>query len=177
VKVSKSLFLAILTSFVLVGVMGSAHAQTKIRFVNSQRILDEYPAWKDVQKQVDELKKQYEDEFQKKQQEGQALLDEIQNQSLLLSPEKKAEKEGQLQNLQLQLEKFYYEKLGPQGEIFQKNQELSKPIFDKINTIIQKIGEEEGYDFILDNVQGVVLHAKAEWDVTDRVLEELNKAK
>ncbi len=176
-KINKSLFLIILASLFFAGIVSSAQAQTKIRFVNSQRILDEYPAWKEVQKKVDDLKKQYEDEFQKKQQDGQALLDEIKNQSLLLSPEKKAEKEAQLQNLQLELEKFYYEKLGPQGEIFQKNQELSKPLFDKINTIIQQVGEEEGYDFILDSVQGVVLHAKEDWDITDRILEELNKTK
>ena len=42
--------------------------------------------------------------------------------------------------------------------------------------VLQKIGDEDGFDFILDVVQGVVLYAKPEFDITDRVLEELNKA-
>ncbi len=175
-KISKSIITLFLMSLFLFLGMSSARAQMKIRFINSQRILDEYPALQEVQKQIDDLKKKYEDEFNKKQQEGQTLLDEIQNQSLLLSPEKKAEKEARLQSIQMELERFYVEKFGPQGELFKKKRDLEQPIIDKINGVIQRIGQEEGYDFVLDSVQGL-LYAKDEYDITERVLEELSKAK
>ena len=48
-------------------------------------------------------------------------------------------------------------------------------IYDKIDTIIQRISDEEGFDMVFDVVQGVIVFAKPEWDITDRVLEELNK--
>ncbi len=75
----------------------------------------------------------------------------------------------------MKIDKYRLEKLGPQGEFYKKNLELTQPLYDKIDQVIQKIGQAEGYDYILDVVQGVVLYAKPEYDITDRVLEELNK--
>ncbi len=153
----------------------SAFAQLKIRYINTDRILQEYPEAQEIQKKSDELRAAYETEFQKMQSELQTLVKEIQDQALLLSPEKKAEKEAKAANLQAEMERYYYEKLGPQGEYFKENKKLTTPLIEKINSVIRKIGEEEGYDYILDVVQGVILHAKEEYDLTDRVLEELNK--
>ena len=155
----------------------NSYAQAKIRYINSQRILNEYPEAQEIQKKLDEIRAGYEDEYNKMLQDYDNLVKEIENQSLLLSPEKKAEKEKQAQELGMKIEKFRYEKLGPQGEFYKKNMELTQPLYDKIDQIIQKIGDEEGYDFILDVVQGVVLYAKPEYDITDKILEELNKSK
>jgi len=105
----------------------------------------------------------------------ETLVKDIENQSLLLSPEKKAEKEKEAQELGMQIEQYRYTKLGPQGELYKKNLEMTQPLYDKIDQIIQKIGETEDYDYILDVVQGVVLYAKPQYDITNRVIEELTK--
>jgi outer membrane protein len=176
VKVQKILGIILVMSFVVLAGWNNSYAQ-KIRYINSQRILTEYPEAQEIQKKLDEIRKGYEDEYNKMLQEYENLMKEIENQSLLLSPEKKAEKEKQAQDLSMKIEKYRYEKLGPQGEFYRKNMELTQPLYDKIDQVIQKIGNEEGYDYILDVVQGVVLFAKPEYDITDRVLEELNKSK
>ncbi len=95
----------------------------------------------------------------------------------MLSPEKKAQKEKEAQDLAMQIEQYRYEKLGPQGELYKKNLEMTQPLYDKIDQIIQKIGETEEYDYILDVVQGVVLFAKPQYDITNRIMEELQKLK
>ncbi len=166
----------VLSVFLLVGYTNSL-AQLKIRYINSQRILADYPEAQEIQKKLDELRASYEKEYNQMLQEYDRLAKELESQSLLLSPEKKAEKEKQLQELGIKIERYRLEKLGPEGEFFQQNQKLTQPLFDKINQVIQKVAEEEGYDFILDVVQGVVLYAKPEYDVTDRILEELNKTR
>lgn len=154
----------------------NSYAQSKIRYINSQRILSEYNGAKDIQKKLDEIRAGYETEYNRMLQEYNQLAKEIQSQSLLLSPEKKAEKQKQAQTLGAKLEKYRSEKLGPQGEFYKKNLELTKPLYDKIDKVLQKIGKEQGYDYILDVVQGVVLYAKDEYDITTQVIEELNKA-
>ena len=50
-----------------------------------------------------------------------------------------------------------------------------QPIIGSINQVIHRIGEEEGYDFIFDSVAGNILHAKEKYDITEAVLEELEK--
>ena len=151
-------------------------AQSKIRYVDSERILADYSEAQEIQKQLDDLRRGYEEEFAKIEQEAKKLADEIQSQGLLLSPEKKAEKEALLQNKLKEREDFYVAKLGPQGDFFRRNQDLQKPLIDKIMQVIEKVGEEEGYDFILDAAGGgQVLYKKEEFDITPRVLEELSK--
>jgi Skp family chaperone for outer membrane proteins len=162
--------------FVLIG-WTNGQAQSKIRYINSQRILAEYPEAKEIQKRLDEIRAGYEGEYNNMLKKYEDLVKEIENQSLLLSPEKKAEKEKEAQDLAIQIEQFRYQKLGPQGELYKKNMELTQPLYDKIDQIIQKIGEAEEYDFILDVVQGVVLYSKPQYDITNRIIEELNKVK
>ena len=175
-KLSKiSVYVILLGAFLLLSA-NQAQAQLKVRYINSQKILDDYPEWVEAQKQLDELKAGYEKQFTDMQQQAQTLLDDIKNQSLLLSPEKKAEKEAELQQLQVQMEQFYYQKLGQQGELFREGQKLSEPIVNKINQVIKQVGEDEGYDFILDAAQGQLLYSKEEYDITAQVLEQLNKA-
>lgn len=152
-------------------------AQTKIRYVNSQRILSEYPEALEIQKKLDEIRTGYETEYNNMLQRYEALVKDIENQSLLLSPEKKAEKEKEAQDLGTQIEQYRYTKLGPQGELYKKNLEMTQPLYDKIDQIIKQIGEVEDYDYIFDVVQGVVLYGKPAYDITNRVIEELNKIK
>ncbi|MCD4692092.1 MAG: OmpH family outer membrane protein, partial [Calditrichales bacterium] len=95
--------------------------------------------------------------------------------SLLLSHEKKQEKMRQATDTALAIAKYKYAKLGPEGEFYRKNLEFTKPIIDKINKLIAKIGEDEGYDFIFDASSGALLHAMPKYDITDQILEELNK--
>jgi len=166
--------LGIAVLMVLVG-WNQSYAQTKIRYVNSQRILSEFPEAQEIQKKLDEIRAGYESEYNDMLQRYENLVKEIENQSLLLSPEKKAEKEKEAQDLGIAIEQFRYQKLGPQGELYKKNLELTQPLYDKIDQIIQRVGDEEEYDYILDVVQGVVLFAKPQFDITNRIIEELSK--
>jgi len=147
----------------------------KLAFVQSQRILSEYQEFQDVQNKLEGIRSGYDAEYQKMLKEYNDMLQEIDSQSLLLSPEKKQEKMQAAQDKAMQIEKFKYEKLGPQGEFYKKSQELTQPIIDKINKLISKIGEDEGYDFIFDASSGALVHALPKYDITDRVIEELNK--
>ncbi len=176
VKVTHVVAILVVALFFGLGV-STSQAQMKVRYVNSQRILAEYPEAQEVQRKLDELRAQYEKEYNQMLQQYEQLAKELQSQSLLLSPEKKAEKEKQLQELGMKIEQYRIQKLGPEGEYFQQNQKLTQPLFDKINRVIQQIAQDEGYDFVLDVVQGVVLYAKPEYDITDRILEELKKGK
>ena len=74
----------------------------------------------------------------------------------------------------MEINKFQYEKLGPQGELYKKNIELSQPLYKKINDVLAKIAEEEEIDFIFD--LGVsLLYADEKYEITQKVVEELNK--
>lgn len=151
-------------------------AQLKIGYVDSQKILAQFQEAIDAQNKLEEIRNVYQAEYEAKLREYQEMAQEIESQSLLLSEEKKKEKLKLLQDKAAEIDKYKFEKLNPEGgEFYKKNQELFKPVIDKINTVIQKIGTVEEYDMILDASSGVLLHALPKYDLTPQILEELGQ--
>jgi len=164
-------------SIVLLFVMPGFAQKFKVGYVHSNKILATFKDAVDVQKKVDEIDRQFQAEGKEMQENLKMLQEQYESQSLLLSDAKKREKEQEIQNLIMKLQNFQQEKYNPQtGEIYKKQAELLQPVYDKINAVIKKIGEDDNYDLILDTASGNILHvSSAVTDLTDRILEELNK--
>jgi outer membrane protein len=163
----------ILALFVFVVRVNSA--EMKIGYIDSQRILATYPPAVDAQKELEGESAKWGQELQKMNQEFKTLQEQLDQQSLLLSEEKKRERAQELQNLAMKIQQYQNEKWGEQGEFFNRREELLKPVFDQINEAIKKVGADDDYDYIFDTVAGNILHAKEKYDLTDRILDELEK--
>jgi len=50
---------------------------------------------------------------------------------------------------------------------------MFREVVDDIQAVVTTIGEKEGHDFVLDSRN--VMYAKDEYNLTDMVLESLNK--
>ena len=85
------------------------------------------------------------------------------------------EKENELRQMELSIQKFQMEKFGPEGEIYKLQAQMMKPISDKIQVAIDIVGKEQGYDIILDALSGAIVYALPQHNLTEAVIEELNK--
>lgn len=156
----------------------SVSAQLKVGYINSDVILVKYEGAKEAAEKLNKEVARWEQEASKKQNELKILKDQIEKQSLLLSAERKKELEDSLQQKYALYQQFLQDKFGQKGEAYSKNEELSKPIVEKVNKIIEKIAKEESYDFIFDARAGGLVYANAQkYDLTERVLMLLNKEK
>ena len=156
---------------------GTVSAQLRIGYVNSANIMGKYPAALDADKQLKMDNDKWGLELQKKQEEFKSMQEKLEQQSLLLSDEKKKEMAQGLQNLYTEMQQYQNEKCGEQGAYFKRKEELLKPILDKINGVIDAYGKRESYDIIFDTVAGNLVYAKEKYDLTDLILDELNKEK
>ena len=152
---------------------GSVFAQLKIGYIDSQIILNKLPSAIEAQKKLEEQSNTWAEELQKMGDKIRSLQQQLEQQSLLLSEEKKQEKQDEIQQLYLESQRFQNEKFGQQGELYLKRNELLQPVFDEINEKIQTVAEENGYDYIFDTVAGNILYAKEEYDLTKKILDEL----
>jgi len=66
----------------------------KYAYVQSQKVLAEYQEYVDVQNKLNEIRNGYDAEYQQMLKDYNDMLQEIDSQSLLLSPEKKQEKDA-----------------------------------------------------------------------------------
>jgi outer membrane protein len=171
---NKAVFTAALAALMLTS---ASFAELKIGYINSEKIFVEYEGTKSAQEKFNKEVAKWEQEATEKQKELQELKDQLEKQSLLLSAERKKEIEEELQRKMVEYQKFLQQKFGQQGEALKKNEDLTKPIVEKINKILEQIAKAENYDYIFDARNGSVVFAKQSYDLTERVLQELNKEK
>ncbi len=147
----------------------------KIGYAHSQRILAEFQESTEAQQTLDDEQREWLDQARQMEEEIVALEEEMKNQSLLTSEEKKAERIKLIEGKYVEYQRFQNEIWGESGKLYQRNQELTQPLIDKIDAVIHKIGEDEGYDFIFDAALGNLVYAKDDYDLTDQILEDLNE--
>jgi outer membrane protein len=167
-------------SFIMLLALGCsffASAELKFGFINVEEIFKNYSGTKDAQEKFDKEVAKWEQDASGRQKEIKDIKDQLEKQSLLLSSERKAELEAKLKQKMVEYQDFLQTKFGQKGEVLSKNEELTKPIVEKINKIIEKIAKDENYDFIMDARAGGVIYGKPAYDLTSRVLAVLNKEK
>jgi outer membrane protein len=103
-----------------------------------------------------------------------ARRDDFEKRKLIMTELTSNETEQEIINLETELAAFRDKKFGANGEVFQKQNELMKPIQNKVFNIIQQIALEEDLDFVFDRSGDIMfLYAKEEYDLTSQVLERL----
>ena len=91
-----------------------------------------------------------------------------------MTDQTRTEMEAELTNMEKDISDYREKKFGNNGELFQKQDELMKPVQNKIFTAIQEIAQDENLDFVFDRSGDVMLlYAKEEYDITNKVLDKL----
>lgn len=166
--------LAFLTSFFLLLIAGNSFAQLKIGFVDSDAIMDNLPDAQDAQTKIDAFIQEWQEELSKMEKDWQDLYDDYEKRKLIMSDQKRVETEKELVKMEDEIANYRQKKFGVNGELFQKQEELMKPVQNKVFNAIQEIAEEEEFDFIFDRSGDIIfLFAKDDYDVTNLVLEKL----
>lgn len=169
-----TLFFA-LAAFFALGASGAAQAQIKIGYIDAERIFAEYEGTQEAERvykrEVDGWKAQ----AAQMEQEIVKLQDELRAQSLMISEEKQREKKLELDKKVEDYQRYMKDTFGEEGIAARKNEELTKPILDRINKILSDISEEQDYDIVFDITNASIVFAKKEHDLTDVVLAALRQ--
>lgn len=148
-------------------------AETKIGFVDSERIYEEYQATRAANVEFNEFVALYRDSAATLKQNIQNLKTELEGQKLVLSEEARLRKLDEIETLTNEYNTFLEETFGSGGKIEQKNDVLITPLLKEINESVAKIAETEGFSLIIDLSEGVY-YASSELDLTDVVIDDLN---
>lgn len=161
----------ILTAVLALVALVSADGQSKIGHINSEAIMQTLPEAIDAQKTIDGLVAQWEQELQKMQQEWKRKFDEYDKRKLILTEQARADQEKELRALDQQIQDFRTKKFGQNGELFMKQNDIMKPVQNKIFQILEDIAKEDGYDYVFDKSgQILLLYANDKNDLTSKVL-------
>ncbi|HEY6627072.1 MAG TPA: OmpH family outer membrane protein [Ignavibacteriaceae bacterium] len=151
-----------------------SNAQLKIGYVDSDTIMDNYPDVQDARQKLDALIQEWQAEVRKLESELKAKQDDYDKRKLIMTEQTSIEVMAEITKLQKDIADYRDKKFGANGELFQKQNELMKPIQNKVFTIIQQVATEEELDFVFDRSGDILfLYAKPEYDLTAKVVERL----
>jgi len=158
----------------LLAAVGFATAQSKIGHINSEAIMQALPEAIDAQKSLDALVAQWEGELQKMQADWKKKFDEYDKKKLILTDQARADAEKELRDLDQSIADFRNKKFGQNGELFQKQNEVMKPIQNKMFQALETVAKEDGYDYVFDRSGDIlVLYANEKNDLTPKVLSRM----
>jgi len=168
-----SLVLIVVYLFTAIPFSMAMSEEVKIGYIDTAKIFANFSetieAEETYKKEVANWKKKAEE----MEAEIAQMREQLQSQSLMLSEEKITEKKLVLDKNINDYRTYMQEVFGEEGKAAKRNKELTDPIVKKINVVIAKIAEEEGYTIILDAAQGTVLYGKDSIDLTDKTIERL----
>ena len=166
--------LHLILSFVFLFSSSSLFAQLKIGFVDSDTIMDNLPDVQDTRQKLDQMIRDWQNELRGMESDYKKQKDDFDKSSLIMTDQTRTEAQKKLSELENKISEFRDKKFGPNGELFQKQDELMKPVQNKIFNAIQEIATDEDLDFVFDRSGDIMLlFAKDKYDITAKVLEKL----
>jgi outer membrane protein len=150
-------------------------SEMKMGYLNVDKVLSELDEVRQVSIELQKEQGKIEAEFQNLQFELDSLFRNYEQQKMLMSDERRQKTETTITNKRADLEKFQMEQVGPQGQIYKIQDQLMAPIYTKMDNAVTKIGKEEGYDYIFNVASGQIVYALPQYDVTQKVIDELEK--
>jgi len=160
--------------FLLIGyVFFQQYNAKKIAVVNAQVVLEKYDGFKEAQDLYETKTKAMSETFEKQKKIFESKSNELKIISPKLSKNELEVKEGELRVLQaktVQLGKAIEEKAKGQED------ELLQGVYNKINDFVKRYAEANHIDLIEGvTASGNILYASDKMDITESIIEGLNK--
>jgi outer membrane protein len=146
-------------------------AQSKIAVVDMQRALNETEDGRGAKAKLSELFKQRQKSLDDKQNALKAMKENLEKQRNVLSREVLQTKMEEYQKVFVDLQGVYMEY---QRELAAKEGELTKGIIQRMQNILRRIGQKEGYTLIMERNEAGVIFVPTNLDLTDLVIQRYN---
>ncbi len=164
-------------SLIFIALFGTASlvfAQQKIGYVDTEFILRQVPEYATVQQNLDRLASEWQTELNRMQREIDAVFQEYQSRELLYTADERQSKQAEIINKEEELEQFRIRNFGPEGELFKRQEQMMRPIQERILEAVEEAATSGGYDYVLDKSSSTIfLFYRDQYDLSINVLEEM----
>lgn len=153
----------------------NAHAEMeKIGVVDMQKALQTVDAGKKAKSQLEKEVESKKKEFDTEKAAINKMGEEFKKQSLVMSDEARAKKQGEIQERIMKLQE---KGAKTEQELHMREQELTQPILVKLRTVITDLAKKKGYRMILEKNENTVLFSQDNDDLTSEVISTFNTGK
>ena len=165
----KQLKVLLLATALCIGTVSFIQAQSKVAHINTQELITAMPAYKAAIAEVEVKSKTYQTEIQSMGTEFQNLVKRYDAESSTKTQEENTKRAQEVQTMEQNIRQYQG---NAQQDLQKKEVELLKPITEEAKTAILKVARAQGFDYVLDSAQGVVIMTDGK-NLLDDVKKEL----
>lgn len=153
-----------------VALQASAQKQQRLGHINFAQLYEQMPGQDSIKKEFTAFQEQLQSQFQAMQTEYENKLSDYQTNQATMSNIIKQTKEKEIVDLQRRIQEFQQT---AQEELQNKENELTAPIIEKARNAVKEVAKENGYSFIFNSTEGLLLYTEAADDVMALVKKKL----
>lgn len=159
----------------LISSLGFGQKSQNIAYVDMDYILAQVPEYTEAELAINEKIALWNLALTQLRSEIDQMKKDFAAQKILFTEELLVIKQDEIYIKELELSQAETSFFGPQGQLFRERSQLVKPIQDKVFNAIQKLVEQNKYDFVIDKSSDLVLlYSNKKYDISDLVLREIN---
>ncbi|HQU57541.1 MAG TPA: OmpH family outer membrane protein [Saprospiraceae bacterium] len=151
----------------------TANAQ-RIAYVDVNTILESIDEYKSAQDELDKLASGWRQEIAQEYDKIKGMYNRYQAEQVLLSDDARRQREDEIMEKEKEVREMQKAKFGPEGDLFQRRQDLVRPLQEKVYSAIEEYANERGYDFIFDKSGATgMIFSNPQYDKTQDILDKL----
>lgn len=154
-------------------------ATLKIGYVDSEVILAQFPEAIKAKSDLEGMVSKWRKDLDSMRTDIQKISEDYQKQAKTMKPEDVQKAEAKYTDKVQKAQAYQDQKFNqPNGEYFVKQEQLMKPVKEKIFKAIEEVSKEENMQFVFDKAGEVILlKADPQFDITYKVLDLLKRGK
>ena len=141
----------LLTATLIIAFSFNAQAQSKVAHINTQELVESMPDMKSAKSELEKLAKTYETDIQAMATELQNKITQYDAESSTKTDEENGKSLQEVQSMEQSIRQYQAQ---AQQDLQKKELDLLRPITEKAKNAILKVGNAQGFDYILDSSQG-----------------------
>ncbi len=152
----------------------AAPSGLKIGLVDLQKALQSVDAGKQAKNQLDKDVTNKKSEIEKTRKKLESEVEAYNKKKAIMSESARTTKEAELQKRFAEWQNSAAES---QMELQKRERELTEPLLQELETVVEGMGKEKEFQLILEKNRGGVLYAQGAEDLTDDVVDRFNSKK
>lgn len=165
----KKLFFLIVLTF-----CAFASYSQKFGYMDSEKILEKMPEYKEALKEIDKISVQYQKDIERMRVSHDSTIKVFEQERILLTEEMVQKRLKEIRDEDSKIREKQKKIFGFEGLIFLKRQELIKPVQDKIYEAVKTVCQREKLQILFDKAGDLtMIYANPTHDYSDYIIEEL----
>lgn len=174
VRIIVLMFLAVLIPATFIAGSASGADVVKIGYVDLRVALNESEAGKKAKIELESLIKTKQSSIEEKGKAIEKLKGDFEKQASVLSADARKSKEEEIERLMRDYQRLVQDS---QNEVKKREGDITGSMLKELREVVEKIGQEEGYSLVLENVEGIILYSRKDLDITEKVIKNYNDLK